>query len=338
MGSAFSVCVFTAAYSALLIFVYLQNPTAVSFTGKGIFMLYGFLYVIPLKFMFDQSLKHTIIIMSSSWIYTMFAFSFAARIGYLFPFDQLTLSTAVVQTLFFAITLPFYIRFVKKTFIYILRHIEKHMINSFLAISLSWFFIIFFVNYGFVEGFSSQLKFLMLFIIIGNAISSYKMLYKLVSINNKAVTLGKITKIDTLTQLKNRESLYEDALQKIDTTISFTIVFVDLDDFKSVNDFFGHAAGDAYLIEFANTVKRVLKIKDGFYRLHGDEFVFLVDDLKAEAFCNELKDLKFVNESEGIEFRGLSLGYSSFPADGNTLSDLLHLADLRMYQVKKGQL
>ncbi len=80
LGSAFSVYVFTAAYSALLFFIYLQNPTAVSLTGKGIFMLYGFLYVIPLNFMFDQSLKHTIIIMSSSWIYTMFAFSFAIRI------------------------------------------------------------------------------------------------------------------------------------------------------------------------------------------------------------------------------------------------------------------
>jgi len=336
-GSAFSVYVFTAAYSVLLIFIYLQIPMVVSFTGKGIFMLYGFIYVIPLKFMFDQSLKHTIIIMSSSWIYTMFAYSFAVRAGYLFPLDQLALSIAIVQTLFFAITLPAYIKFIKKTFIYILMYIEKQMLNSLLVISLSWFFIIFLLNYGFVEGFSSQLKFIMLFVILGNAILSYKMLNNLVSINNKAVTLSKITKIDALTQLKNRESLYEDVLQKLGATTPFTIVFVDLDDFKSVNDCLGHAAGDAYLIEFANTVNQVLKIKDRFYRLHGDEFVFLVDELKAEAFCNKLKDLKFVNKPEGLAFRGLSLGFSSFPADGNTLSDLLHLADLRMYQVKKGQ-
>lgn len=138
-----------------------------------------------------------------------------------------------------------------------------------------------------------------------------------------------------LTQLKNRVGFYEDALQRIDNNLPFTIIFMDLDAFKSVNDCFGHAAGDAYLIEFVQTVKGVLKISDSFYRLHGDEFVFLEDGLEVETLCNKIKKLEFSNDLNGIAFKGLSLGYASFPADGNTLNDLLSIADLKMYQAKK---
>ena len=333
-GSAFFVCAFTVAYTVLLIFIYLKNSSLARFTGKGIVMLYGLLYIIPYKFMFDQSLKQTIIIMSSSWIYTLLGFSFAVQTAYLLPLEQLVLSTSIFQTLFYIITLPFFIRFVKKTFIYIFKNIKRNMFNLLLVTSLSWFFIIFLLNYGFIEGFSYQLKFLIFFVIIGIVILSYKMIFNLVSVNNKAITLSRITKIDKLTKLKNRESLYEDINRKIDDKTPFNLVYVDLDDFKSVNDHYGHSAGDAYIIEFVNKANEILKINDGFYRLHGDEFIFLVERPNVEIFCRQLKNIKFVKRPENIIFKGLSLGYASFPTDENTINNLLHLADLRMYHQK----
>lgn len=335
LGSFLSVCAFTAVFSLLLFLVYLKMPIQMNFNGKGFFALFGFLYVIPLKFFFDQSIKNMIIIMSSSWIYTMFAFSFSVQIGHLFSSDWFIISVLITQTLFNAITLSYYIKFVKEKLIYIISNIDNQMINSLLVISLSWFFIIFLLNYSFVNGSSSQLKFLLLFIIIGNAILSYKMVFNLVYVNKKAEELRHITKIDTLTQLKNRECLYDDVLLKIDNNIPFTIIFIDLDDFKSINDCFGHAAGDTYLIEFVKIVTEVLNTNDNFYRLHGDEFIILTDVPEIEIICSKIKKVVFSNLPNDIAFKGLSLGYSSFPEDGDKLNDLLYLADLRMYRVKR---
>jgi len=334
MKTLLLMSIFTIIFSGLLYLIFLKLPIALDFNGKGIFFLCGFLYSLPLNYLFDQSFKHTIIIMSSSWIYTVFAFSFSVRVGYLFPFEWFGLSVAIVQTLFYLITLPHYLKFVTKLFIYILHNIEQRMINSLLLISLSWFFIIFFLNYIFVEGNSNYLKFIMLFIIMVNVILSYKMVYKLVTINNKAETLSQISKIDALTQLKNREGLYEDALEKIDSETPFSLVFLDLDDFKSINDCYGHAVGDAYLIAFAKAVTEYLKTNESFYRLHGDEFVILSKSLEIDTFCRQMEKLNFSDTFEGFDFKGLSFGYASFPADGYKLNELLHLADLKMYEIK----
>ncbi len=104
--------------------------------------------------------------------------------------------------------------------------------------------------------------------------------------NIKARELSQITKIDALTQLKNREGFYEDVHHRMNNNHHFAIIFVDLDNFKAVNDMFGHEAGDLYLLEFVRAVKEPLQDgTHGFYRLHGDEFVCLVGSMEAEAFC-----------------------------------------------------
>ncbi|MGB4659475.1 MAG: GGDEF domain-containing protein [Mobilitalea sp.] len=161
------------------------------------------------------------------------------------------------------------------------------------------------------------------------------MLYNFVYTNNRAETLSQITKIDTLTNLKNREGLYEDVLAKTDNNIPFAIIFIDLDDFKSINDNYGHQMGDTYLIEFAKAVTNLLTKNDIFYRLHGDEFVILTEISELEILSSRIKELNFTIVPNNVAFIGLSLGSATFPADGDKLKDLMYLADLRMYQVKK---
>ncbi|WP_296560375.1 GGDEF domain-containing protein [uncultured Acetobacterium sp.] len=160
------------------------------------------------------------------------------------------------------------------------------------------------------------------------------MVYKLVFTQHKAETLSQITKIDALTQLKNREGLYDDAQNEIANETPFSLIFLDLDDFKSINDLYGHAAGDAYLIAFARSVSEYLKPNEGLYRLHGDEFVILSKSLEIEPFCRQLEKFNCATNLEGLDFKGLSFGYATFPTDARKLSDLLHLADLKMYETK----
>ncbi|MGB5823233.1 MAG: GGDEF domain-containing protein [Proteocatella sp.] len=325
----------TVINSILLLFIYRFFWGTTPFNGKGIIALFGFLYVIPLKYCFDQSFKEMIIIMTSSWIYTTFAFVFAVQVGYVFPIEKLPLSTLIAQTIFFVVTLTYYIKFVKKFFSYIFQNLKKQIINSILIISLSWFFLIFLINYIFVEGSSVSLKFLILFIILVNSILSYKMTYYFVSTNNKAETLSHITKIDPLTHLKNRESLYYDLSGKIESKLPFSLIFVDLDDFKSINDRYGHSIGDEYIKEFTKEVSKFLNVSDSLYRLHGDEFIIYTENTEVWQLCNEIKNLTFYNFINDINFKGLSFGYALFPEDGNKLNDLLHIADLKMYQEKK---
>lgn len=334
-----SVIAVTAVITVLVGYFYLKTAVlgAGSANGKGLFMLLGFLYVIPLKYLFKQSIRQTMIIMSSSWIYTMCAFAVSVQVAYLIPSFPILLSAFVAQSIIYMVTLPSYIKFVNRVFIYIFRNIEEPMLNPLLAVSLSWFFMVFLLNYAFVEGATPPLKFLILLCIIGNVNLSYRMLFKLVYTHNQAETLTTITKTDALTQLKNREGLTEDVQQKIDSNIPFALVFIDLDDFKAVNDTYGHAVGDAYLIAFSRRLTANLRMNDILYRLHGDEFIILTGMQGVEAFCSQLAHLSFATEPGDVPFKGMSYGYASFPADGSKLSELLYKADLRMYQAKKQQ-
>lgn len=329
----------TGAITLAVGYYYLKSatPGAGAANGKGLFMLFGFLYVIPQKYLFDQSIKQTMIIMSSAWIYTMLVFAVSVQTAYLIPSAPILLSALVAQSIIYGVTLPGYIRFVDRIFIYIFRNVEEPMLNPLLAVSLSWFFIIFLLNYAFVEGATTVLKFLILLLIFINVYLSYRMLFKLVYVHNRAKILTTITKTDALTHLRNREGLNEDVQQKIDNNTPFALIFIDLDDFKAVNDTFGHASGDAYLMAFSRKAAGCLRSNDVLYRLHGDEFIILTDLHELDAFTEKLSQLRFVIEPDNMEFKGLSSGYSSFPADGSKLSDLLYMADLRMYQAKKHQ-
>lgn len=331
--TALFVCIVSFVVVAVVYFI--TPIMSESINGNALFMLICFLYIIPLYYLFDKQLKHLIIVMSISLSYTMIAFAFSFRIVSMFHTQMVGLLVVIVQTLLFALTLPYYRSFVNNVLVNIVRNIDKKMINALLVISLSWFSIIFLANYIFTEGNSNLLELTVLFLIVVNLILSYKLFQKFVSVNIKAKELSLITKIDMLTQLKNRESLYEDIRQKMYSYQAFSIVFLDLDNFKSINDKYGHDAGDTYLLEFVKTVKAILNKNDGFYRLHGDEFVLLIDNQDIESFCKRLDKIKFKSHPHGLSFKGLSFGYSSFPTDSDDLSKLLYLADLKMYQRKK---
>ncbi len=121
----------------------------------------------------------------------------------------------------------------------------------------------------------------------------------------------------------------------------FSLVFIDLDYFKQVNDTHGHLVGSRLLGEIGNSLKNKCRLIDFAFRYGGDEFVLLLPQTSKENALNVARRLhKLIRESVWLAAEGLnihvtpSLGVASYPVDSKTKEGLLHLADEAMYLVK----
>ena len=145
---------------------------------------------------------------------------------------------------------------------------------------------------------------------------------------------------DPLTGALNRrafDALLTQALAEPDARV--TVAYLDLDGFKDINDFYGHATGDAVLIETTARLGRVLREGDALGRMGGDEFaVALVDLDRASAgpIVARLRDaLEPLFEVHSATIRiEASLGVAGAPADGRDAQALLSAADAAMYRAK----
>ena len=149
---------------------------------------------------------------------------------------------------------------------------------------------------------------------------------------------------DMLTNLPNRllaldrlSQLLEEA-KRLDEHVA--VLFLDLDDFKKINDSLGHDVGDKLLIQAANRLTSVVRAKDTVGRLGGDEFIVLLGGLSEggdachviEGLLNQLRQA-FVIEGRQLILTA-SIGIAVFPDDGHSSTDLLRCADTAMYQAK----
>ncbi|NPD69752.1 EAL domain-containing protein (plasmid) [Lichenicola cladoniae] len=150
---------------------------------------------------------------------------------------------------------------------------------------------------------------------------------------------------DNLTGLPNRALLMDRIEQAIEVAglqeLQLTLLFLDLDRFKIVNDSLGHAAGDELLRIVSRRIIRFLRPGETFARLGGDEFVLLLaKPMSVEALADLTNDLsRIVTKPVHIADRELSvtfsLGYSVYPEDGEDATTLLKHADAAMYDAKK---
>jgi diguanylate cyclase (GGDEF)-like protein len=154
-----------------------------------------------------------------------------------------------------------------------------------------------------------------------------------------------VANFDTLTGLPNRNLLndrLEHALQRTTRQDSrLGLLFLDLDHFKGVNDRFGHAAGDKVLCEVAIRLRRVLREEDTVGRLHGDEFLVVLEDGASDREIAQVRDKihqafvsPFTVNGETVRL-AVSIGTAVFPRDGASRERLLHRADFRMFQEKR---
>ena len=173
-------------------------------------------------------------------------------------------------------------------------------------------------------------------------VQAYSMNAELEALNQRLLLLATE---DSLTGLPNRSSL----LERIERAMArapegapgFTLMFMDLDGFKSINDSLGHSAGDRLLQAFSLQLRRAVRAQDTVARLSGDEFVVLLEDLGgAEKVTPIAEDVvqrmqqEFVIDETPLRVT-VSIGIAIYPQDGASVEALLKNADAAMYDAKQ---
>ncbi|MCX7842523.1 MAG: EAL domain-containing protein [Clostridia bacterium] len=150
---------------------------------------------------------------------------------------------------------------------------------------------------------------------------------------------------DSLTSLLNRESLMEVLKRAIENAQMHNhtgaIIYIDLDNFKAINDTLGHSIGDKLLIELSKRFKQNSCFDRKTFRIGGDEFIILLGNAASSDTVRDIaqKVLDIFQEPVVIDSKTLgitaSVGISLFPQDGRTVEELLKKADMAMYKAKQ---
>lgn len=153
-----------------------------------------------------------------------------------------------------------------------------------------------------------------------------------------------LSETDELTGLSNLRAFSRLHRQEHERAVrhrrSYSILMMDLNGLKRINESFGHETGDRAIILFANVIARLIRSTDAAARLGGDEFVALLSETDAEQTARVINRLRAATERCTIEANGhmvrlsVSVGVASFPTDSEDARDLVGMADKDMYRDK----
>lgn len=157
------------------------------------------------------------------------------------------------------------------------------------------------------------------------------------SLNKK---LNFMARYDALTALLNRRVFMEDLQYRIREKEPFGLIMFDMDNFKRINDVYGHNEGDAVLKEMAARAGALVDDIFEVYRLAGDEFVAIVQSGQAEvidSYAMKILDTFKIpyQIAGGEQYLASSIGIAMYPKDGKNSTEVIAAADHAMYEVKK---
>lgn len=172
-------------------------------------------------------------------------------------------------------------------------------------------------------------------------------MYSLYDISDRKIYQRKIEQqayTDFLTGLYNRMCCERDMAWHIDEAKKNGerggILYLDLDDFKHINDGLGHQYGDVLLKSISSNLRRIDGIRNTCYRMGGDEFVIVIPPESYPRFEGIIEDIKqifakpwFLKDAD--YYCTMSMGIVTFPEDGDNVQELIKKADIAMYEAKK---
>ena len=163
-------------------------------------------------------------------------------------------------------------------------------------------------------------------------------------LTNATKEISRLAYIDAVTQLPNRHRFDQDLEEQINHSRrngeGFSLLYLDLDGFKIVNDKYGHATGDLILAQIARRLKQALRNTDLAYRIGGDEFTLLIPGANTQEAVTQVAEKLLVRIIEPIEFSkrthsvSASIGIAFYPKSALNANSLIELADNAMYKAK----
>ena len=307
--------------------------------GNGLFVLAGFLYLIPINRLYEESCRRILTVVCTSWIYTMLVFCISVHLSSAADGrEEFSRCVLIIQTALYALSVRGFVSLVRERFLFVLRNISQRLNNRLMLMSISWFFTVILIHLALLYYWYSLLRVTALLLLVANAVESYLLIYDLVKSFQRNAYLHDLAYFDGLTGLRNRVRLFLDADGFIGGGRTFWVIYLDLNDFKSVNDTHGHKAGDAYLRFFAQQTEKILAREGALYRMSGDEFICLYTGEGLQAFLSRLEKgfpSHIPYETQALPYLGCCCGYAQYPQDGASFENLLSLADARMYANKQ---
>lgn len=146
---------------------------------------------------------------------------------------------------------------------------------------------------------------------------------------------------DMLTKLPNRFSFWQTLEQKISNNKPFYLLYLDINKFRSHNEYYGHDGGDKLLIDLSGRISSILKETDDIARVGGDEFAIILSNLSSPHECKTILERIltctnkpfYSNHDESFNV-SLSIGAANFPNDASNVEELMKFVDLSAYTGK----
>ncbi len=211
--------------------------------------------------------------------------------------------------------------------------------SVFVTVMINWGYL----QWPFMEDNGLQIGVATEVMVFAVALSSRIRLMQAMQVELKTRTehLTRVSETDPLTGVANRTGLANRTDAILRQPYERTLILLDLDKFKPINDLYGHEAGDAVLVEIARRIQALLRNDDTVARVGGDEFVVVLHQALTRTVVEQIAARLLEAIAQPVVFAGQalsvggSLGIARYPGNGLTLPDLMQAADVAMYHIKR---
>ncbi len=304
--------------------------------GDGKLALAGFLYIIPLKALYKEEFPLLFAVMCACWVYTMGMFALALQIAAAWFGGNRVWFLFFINALLLLTLYPFHSQVIPK-FVFIIeniRYFKKEWYKYLAASNCLNFLLLVVLSNAFAAGGGSPFKVLAFLMLLASIALSYFILYRIVLDSIRLNELEHVANHDPLTGLGNRAGLWKRLQVLLETDQEFTVLFMDLDHFKQINDRYGHLTGDRYLQHFAKISSRILADCGELYRFGGDEFIAVCLGTVSADTMDRLKKCREWEDGAPCPFNQVTTGLLLCRPPHPSLDQVLQKVDEIMYQNK----